>query len=160
MVASRSVGETPLVIWAAAVEPADVPTVRSAAVTSSPASKRPAIRPISHALPTDPAPPRTNARSQWGVEVMCGVEEGGVFMGVAFREVRVGRSRWRLPQSRSWLVEGAPCRYCVHGSHLLSIDRGRGNGITHSVAPNRGCRADRPRRAVGLGQSVPRPRRW
>ena len=62
MAASSSVGVAPA-IWAAAVEPADVPMVRSAVVTSSPASNRPAMTPISHALPVDPPPPRTNARS-------------------------------------------------------------------------------------------------
>jgi hypothetical protein len=50
-----------LVIWAAAVDPADVPMIRSAKVTSKPASNRPAMTPISHALPADPPPPRTNA---------------------------------------------------------------------------------------------------
>ena len=50
-------------IWAAAVEPAHVPMVRSAVVTFSPASNRPAMTPISHALPVDPPPPRTNARA-------------------------------------------------------------------------------------------------
>ena len=62
MAASSSVGVAPA-SWAAAVEPADVPMVRSAVVTSSPASNRPAMTPISHALPVDPPPPRTNARS-------------------------------------------------------------------------------------------------
>src|SRR5215212_574064 len=52
-----------LVIWAAAVDPADVPMIRSASVTSNPASNRPAMTPINHALPTDPPPPRTNAHS-------------------------------------------------------------------------------------------------
>jgi hypothetical protein len=61
MAASSSVGVA-LAIWAAGVEPADVPMVRSAVVTSSPASNRPAMTPISHALPVDPPPPRTNAR--------------------------------------------------------------------------------------------------
>src|SRR5271170_3851570 len=62
MRASSSAGVA-LVIWAAAVEPADVPMIRSASVTSNPASNRPAMTPISHALPADPPPPRTNARS-------------------------------------------------------------------------------------------------
>ena len=53
----------PLPTWAAAVDPADVPTIRSASVTSNPAPKRPAMTPISHAFPADPPPPRTNARS-------------------------------------------------------------------------------------------------
>jgi hypothetical protein len=46
--ANSSVGVAPA-IWAAAVEPADVPIVRSAVVTSKPASKRPAMTSISHA---------------------------------------------------------------------------------------------------------------
>ncbi|MET1057994.1 MAG: hypothetical protein ABWX84_00220, partial [Nocardioides sp.] len=46
MAASRSAGVAPAT-WAAAVEPADVPIVRSAVVTSSPASNRPAMTPIS-----------------------------------------------------------------------------------------------------------------
>jgi hypothetical protein len=62
MAASSSVGVA-LVIWAAAVDPADVPMIRSASVTSNPASNRPAMTPINHALPADPPPPRTNARS-------------------------------------------------------------------------------------------------
>ena len=60
--ASSSLGIAP-VIWAATVDPADVPMIRSASVTSSPASNRPATTPISHALPADPPPARTNARS-------------------------------------------------------------------------------------------------
>src|SRR5215204_1441241 len=65
------------------------------------------MTPINQALPADPPPPRTNARSpaartrlmastcSWScsdisrseavVEVKCRVEEGVVFMGVAFR---------------------------------------------------------------------------
>ena len=62
MAASSSVGVAPA-SCAAAVEPADVPTVRSAPVTSRPASNRPATTPISQALPVDPPPPRTSARS-------------------------------------------------------------------------------------------------
>ena len=60
MSASSTAGLAP-VIWAAAVDPADVPTIRSAWVTSNPASTRPARTPISHALPADPPPPKTNA---------------------------------------------------------------------------------------------------
>src|SRR5580693_1741725 len=130
MAAYSSAGLFPLVIWAATVDPADVPMMRSAAVTSTPASDRPAMRPSSHALPAAPPPARTKARlvelSAWlvapacwpgigqfpcrgvrvtampsevAVELMRGVEEGVVFMGAAFRELRGGRSR-RLPQSR------------------------------------------------------------
>ena len=129
MWASSWVGLAP-VIWAAAVDPADVPMIRSASVTSNPASKRPAMTPISHALPADPPPPRTNARSpaacnrlvastcgrSWSdldgseavVEFGCRGEEDVVFMGVAFRELPVGRSRWRLRQSRDCEPRGAP----------------------------------------------------
>ncbi len=95
MVAAYSSAGVAPASWAAVVDPEDVPMVRSAVVTSSPASKRPATTPITQALPADPPPPRTSARS-----VECRDEEGVVFMGVAFRELRVGRSRWRLPQSR------------------------------------------------------------
>jgi hypothetical protein len=124
MLASRSVGVA-LVIWAAAVDPADVPMIRSASVTSIPASHRPAMTPINHALPADPAPPRTNALSpsEAVVEVKCRDEEGVVFMGVAFRELPVGHSRWRLPQSRSRELQGSThCGYSVHGNHLLPTD--------------------------------------
>ena len=62
MAANNSVVLAPA-SWAAAVEPADVPMVTSAVVTSKPASKRPAMTPISHAFPVDPPPPRTSARS-------------------------------------------------------------------------------------------------
>ena len=141
MAASSSAG-TALVIWAAAVYPADVPMIRSLSVTSSPASNRPAMTPINHALPVDPPPPRTSARSpaarirlvaptcgcSWpdtgwletvADEMRCRGEEGCVFMGVAFRQVPGGRSR-RLPQSRDPEREGSThCGYCGHGSHLL-----------------------------------------
>src|SRR5690349_13727130 len=60
--ARSSVGRAAL-IWAATVDPADVPMIRSASVTSAPASNRPARTPISQALPAAPPPPRTNARS-------------------------------------------------------------------------------------------------
>src|SRR5829696_6876511 len=41
-------------------------------------------------------------------------------MGVAFRELPGGRSRWRLPQSRDRGLKGSThCGFCVHGSHLL-----------------------------------------
>ena len=62
MSASSWVGSAPA-IWAAAVDPADVPMIGSASVMSNPASNRPAMTPISHALPVEPAPPRTSARS-------------------------------------------------------------------------------------------------
>src|ERR1035438_1617957 len=237
MSASSSLGWMPLLTWAAAVDPADVPMIRSASVTSNPASNRPAMTPISHALPADPPPPRTNARSPaarerleastcWSalgrspcpgasiaatvnpspdpspatarrapdtssgaylcrppswpirssgapsvadsgdhstplmspsvkvrsamlsevvVEVKCRVEEGVVFMGVAFRELPVGRSRWRLPQSRDLGLQGSThCGYCVHGSHLLPMDHDRRNASTpatrHGNRHHAGCR--------------------
>ena len=62
MAAYSSAGRVPLVIWAATVDPADVPMMRSASVTSTPASDRPAMRPSSHALPAAPPPARTKAR--------------------------------------------------------------------------------------------------
>ena len=139
MAAYSSAGRVPLVIWAATVDPADVPMMRSASVTSTPASDRPAMRPSAHALPAAPPPARTKARlselpaclvasacwssigqfpcrgvrvtampSEVVVELMRRVEEGVVFMGVAFRELPVGRSRWRLPQSRDRGLRGAP----------------------------------------------------
>jgi len=46
-----------------AVDPADVPTIRSAWVTSNPPSNKPAMTPINQALPDAPPPPRTNARA-------------------------------------------------------------------------------------------------
>src|SRR5690349_24717899 len=42
------------------------------------------------------------------VELMRGVEEGVVFMGVAFRGLPAGRSQSRLPQSRDRVLQGAP----------------------------------------------------
>src|SRR5215211_209413 len=162
MAAYSSAGRVPLVIWAATVDPADFPMIRSASVRSTPASDRPAMRPSSHALPAAPAPARTKARlseapaglmastcwlglgqlpcpgvpstampSEVVVELMCGVEEGVVFMGVAFRELPGGRSRWRLPQSRDRGLQGSThCGYCVHGSHLLPMDHDRRNANT------------------------------
>src|SRR4051794_8880750 len=62
MAAYSSAGGVPLVTWAATVEPADVPIMRSAPVTSTPACARPAIRPSSQALPAAPPPARTRAR--------------------------------------------------------------------------------------------------
>src|SRR6185437_6254756 len=56
----------------------------------------------------------------------CRGEEGVVFTGVAFRELPVRRSRWRLPQSRDRGLQGSThCRFCVHGSHLHSIHHDR-----------------------------------
>jgi hypothetical protein len=159
MAAYRSAGRVPLVIWAATVDPADVPMIRSASITSTRAADRPAMKPSSHALPAAPPPARTKARLSelpdclvastcWPgigqfpcrrvrvtampfevvVELLRGVEEGVVVMGVAFRELPVGRSHWRLPQSRDRGLRGSThCGYCVHGSHLLPIDHDRRN---------------------------------
>src|SRR4029453_10049342 len=58
----------------------------------------------------------------------CRGEEGVVFMGVAFRELPVGRSRWRLPQSRGRELQGgAHCGLFGHGTHLLSINHDHWN---------------------------------
>src|SRR6476661_5647726 len=162
MVAYSSAGRVPLVIWAATVDPADVPMMRSASVTSTPASDRPAMRPSSQALPAAPPPARTKARLSalpaclveptcWPgfgqfpcrgvrvtampsgvvVELMRGVEEGVVFMGVAFRGLPAGRSQSRLPQSRDRVLQGSThYGYCVHGSHLLPMDHDHGNDRT------------------------------
>ena len=65
------------------------------------------------------------------VELTGGVEEGVVFMGVAFRGLPVGRSRWRLPQSRDRALQGSThYGYCAHGSHLLPMDHDHGNDRT------------------------------
>src|SRR4051794_23614741 len=145
MAAYSSAGRVPLVIWAATVDPADVPMMRSASVTSTPASDRPAMRPSSQALPAAPPPARTKARlfelaawlvawtcwsgigrfpcrsvrvaampSDAGVELLRGVEEGVLFMGVALRGWRGGRSHWRLAQSRDRGRRGSThYGYCV-----------------------------------------------
>ncbi len=55
-IARSSSGGEALVTWAVAVAPADVPIIRSASVTSTPALNRPAMTPISHAFPADPPP--------------------------------------------------------------------------------------------------------
>src|ERR1700722_5466353 len=135
MAAYSSAGRFPLVIWAATVDPADVPMMRSASVRSTPPSDRPAMRPSCHALPAAPPPARTKARLSelpaWVIELMRGAEEGVVFMGVAFRGLPVGRSRLRLPQSRVPALQGSThygC--CVHGSHLLPMDHDHGNDLT------------------------------
>jgi hypothetical protein len=52
-------------------------------------------------------------------------------MGVAFRELPIGRSRRRLPQSRDRGLQGSThCGYCVHGTHLLPIDHDRQHAST------------------------------
>ena len=170
MAAYSSAGRVPLVIWAATVDPADVPMMRSASVTSTPASDRPAMRPSSHALPAAPPPARTKARlselpaclvastcwsgigqfpcrgvrvtampSEVVVELMRGVEEGVVFMGVAFRGLPVGRSRWRLPQSRDRALHvdrRLPPRRCSCFARTMSGSRGSKRGSRlHLPAP-------------------------
>src|SRR5580704_7909630 len=183
MAAYSSAGLLPLVIWAATVDPADVPMMRSASVTSTPASDRPAMRPSCHALPAAPPPARTRARwSEWpaglvapacwpgigqfpcrGVRVtampsevaaglMRGAEEGVVFMGVAFRGLPVGRSRWRLPQSRDRARRGSThYGYCAHGSHLLPMDHDHRKGLTPATRCAIGIKpvARRTRRRAG-----------
>jgi hypothetical protein len=83
MLERSSIGGVPLVIWAPAVDPAEVPMIRSASVTSNPAAKRPAMTPISQALPADPPPWRTNARAPaaGAVKVKRRDEEGAVCKG-------------------------------------------------------------------------------
>ena len=74
-------------------------------------------------------------RSAAVVEVTYRVEKGVVFMGVAFRELPGGRSRWRLPQSRDRGLQGSThCGYCVHGSHLLPMDHDRHDASTGPTA--------------------------
>src|SRR5580698_553055 len=140
MAAYKSAGRVPLVIWAATVDPADVPMMRSASVTSTPASDRPAMRPSSHALPAAPPPARTNARLSELPALIRGVEEGVVFMGAAFRGLPVGRSQSRLPQSRDPALRGSThYGYCVHGG-LTSC---RWITITGMIArPRRGAQSD------------------
>src|SRR6476619_6617836 len=89
MAAYKSAGLAPLVIWAATVEPAEVPMTRSASVTSMPASASPAMRPSSQALPARPA------------GSPCGFL---VSMGVAVREWRVDGSG----DGRRWSAHDGP----------------------------------------------------
>ena len=49
--------------WAAAVAPAEVPTVNCGALTSRPSEASPASTPISQAFPVAPPPPSTRARA-------------------------------------------------------------------------------------------------
>src|SRR5215213_11935054 len=119
MAAYSSAGRVPLVIWAATVDPADVPMTRSASVTSTCASERPAMSPSSHALPAARPPARTKARAP-------AVEVGVVFMGVALPELPVEGSQSRLPQSRDRVLRGSTrCGYRVHGTHLPPVDHDR-----------------------------------
>src|SRR6478735_9922723 len=105
MAAYKSAGPAPLVIWAATVEPAEVPMTRSASVTSMPASTSPAMRPSSQALPAAPPPARTSARSvEWpdrpaGSTCWCLLS-----MGVALREWRVDGSG----DGRRWSAHDGP----------------------------------------------------
>ena len=78
------------------------------------------------------------------VEMECRGEEGVVFMGVAFRELPGGRSRWRLTQSRDRGLQGSTqCGYCVHGSHLLPTGHDHLDASTTGALRSRhhaGCR--------------------
>ena len=164
MAASSSVGVAPA-IWAAAVEPADVPMVRSAVGHVQPGIEqagddadqprvagRSAATEDQRSLARGAHPPCGVdlrlilvglGRSEAVVEVGCGVEEGVVFMGVAFRELPGGRSRWRLAQSRDRGLQGsAQCGYCVHGSHLLPTDHDRRDASTTGDAVRNRHQAD------------------
>src|SRR5215467_3691622 len=59
--AYSSARPVPEVSWAPAREPAEVPTIRSAAVRSSPCAASPATRPTSQAAPVIPPAPSTSA---------------------------------------------------------------------------------------------------
>jgi len=84
--------------------------------------------------------------------VKCRVEKGVVFMGVAFRELPGGRSRWRLPQSRDrGLQRSTHCGYCVHGTHLLPMDHDRQDVST----PATRCAAGIMPVAVSLSNAPP-----
>ena len=117
-IASNSSAGVAPEIWAAAVEPADVPMVRSAVVTSSPASDSPAITPISQAFPVEPPPPRTSARPGLGFRGFEAVfktvfrgKEDVAFMGVAFRELPcVALPTATICVARSWTPGERPMR--------------------------------------------------
>ena len=124
--AARSSGGGKLVICAAAVEPADVPMIRSAAVRSTPDANKPAMTPISHAWPADPPPPSTRARLR-GTRMREGLADGPCRRRCGCRSAVVFGHDW--PTSRT----GAPGRLnCVsrhreartrsstRSSHLLS----------------------------------------
>jgi hypothetical protein len=82
----------------------------------------------------------------------CRGEEGVVFMGVAFRELPGGRSRWRLPQSRDReMLRSTQCGYCVHGAHLLPMDHDRQDVST----PATRCAAGIMPFAVSLSNAPP-----
>jgi hypothetical protein len=73
-------------------------------------------------------------------------------MGVAFRELPGGRSRWRLPQSRDrGLRRSTHCGYCVHGTHLLPMDHDHWNAST----PATRCAAGIMPVAVSLPNAPP-----
>ncbi len=66
------------------------------------------------------------------VEVKCRVEEGVVFMGVAFRAnclagLPVATTSVALDRG---LQGSTHCEYCVHGTHLLPMDHDRQNAST------------------------------
>jgi hypothetical protein len=178
MAANSSAGRVPLVIWAATVDPAEVPIIRSAEVASTPASDRPAMRPICHALPAAPPPARTKARlpappaglmasacwlglgqlpcpgvpaaampSEVGVELMCGVGEGVVFTGVAFRGCLSGAPSRDYLSRAIMPCGGAPITDTAFmGSHLLPVDHGRPEVSTPATRCAAG-RSGRPGRA-------------
>ena len=90
--------------------------------------------------------------SQVVVKLMRGVEEGVVFMGVAFRGLPVGRSQLRLPQSRDRALQGSThYGYCVHGSHLLPMNHEHGNDRT----PATRCAIGIKPVAVSLSNATP-----
>jgi hypothetical protein len=72
--------------------------------------------------------------------------------GVAFRGLPVGRSRWRLRESRDRGLQGRThCGYCVHGSHLLPMDHDRRNVST----PETRCATGIMPVAVSLSNAPP-----
>jgi len=95
----------------------------------------------------------------------CGVEGGVVFMGVAFHELPVRRSRWRLLQSRDFDVQGsAHCGYSVHGSLTScrwitiagTIARQQRCAQPSSRTPGSGCGTASTRRSGRAGSDAAR----
>lgn len=85
-------------------------------------------------------------------------------MGVAFRELPVGRSRWRLRQPRDRALQGSThCGYCVHGLHLPPMDHDRRNDPTGDAVRNRhhaDCRVAVERAADGYTLICDEPDSW
>src|SRR5882762_11562686 len=78
--ANSSGNGTPLAICAATAAPAEVPTIRSAVVRSTPAPRRPATMPSSQAIPVTPPPANTSARlgpCMSGLDGDWGLLDGG-----------------------------------------------------------------------------------